>query len=109
MDADAIGTERTSVRRATIYRGWQPRFPGTSTEERRPDEFAHRTGCQPTGSAIAIMAPVAFPRKLHIYRGQRKRAGVVPRCELEANRSPTGWLPDEELTVESECVVCSSS
>jgi hypothetical protein len=31
-------------RRATICRGWQPRSPGKSTEERRPDEFAHPTG-----------------------------------------------------------------
>jgi hypothetical protein len=31
-------------RRATICRGWQPRSPGNSTEERRPDEFAHPTG-----------------------------------------------------------------
>ena len=55
MDADAIGTERTSVRRATIYRGWQPRSLGTSTEERRP------YGVPANGVRDRHHGPVAFP------------------------------------------------
>src|SRR6266851_5470455 len=38
-------------RRATIRRGWQPRSPGKSTEERRPDEFAHPTATAGGGFA----------------------------------------------------------